>query len=460
MKHGALLLVALTLLGGPTFAATLIVDPTQSGQFQTIQQAISAAVSGDEILVAQGTYVEAIDLGSKQLVIRSQSGPSLTVISSPLFPTVSTVTIAGNQDRDTVIDGFTIVPSSSPLQGAGVFCNGTSPTIQNCSFLLCQALVEGGGLYCANATPGPLVLSCTFQNNTAVNGGAIFGAACDLEVERCIFDNNASNDNGGAIWLSNTPNLVTVCNSGFFGNSADRGAAVFTTAISAELNWNTFADNNATIEGDGLYGENALYLAVDACIFWNTGAAEIVSATPPSAINVERSDVRNGSAGVVEYAPAQVIYGASNIDLDPLFDGDYRLSPGSPCLDISSWNPSSAVCELDIDGQPRGFDADNDGSIEWDMGFDELHPTFVRGDASSDGSVDLGDALRIMAYFQGTATIDCPDAADANDDGSVNVGDAVRVLNWLFNAMPLPQPYPNCGEDTTPDTLTCHAFCP
>ena len=47
----------------------------------TIQGAIAAAVSGDVILVAPGTYAENINYLGKNIRIESEQGPDVTIIS-------------------------------------------------------------------------------------------------------------------------------------------------------------------------------------------------------------------------------------------------------------------------------------------------------------------------------------------------------------------------------------------
>lgn len=83
--------------------------------------------------------------------------------------------------------------------------------------------------------------------------------------------------------------------------------------------------------------------------------------------------------------------------------------------------------------------------------------TFTRGDCNGTPSVNVADAVAIVTYlFVGTFDPPCIDACDSNDDGVVDVSDPVYLLQFLFQAGPaLPEPYPACGSDPTPDALDC-----
>ncbi len=87
-----------------------------------------------------------------------------------------------------------------------------------------------------------------------------------------------------------------------------------------------------------------------------------------------------------------------------------------------------------------------------------VEPKFHRGDADSNGQLQLTDAVRILnVLFLGTGVIGCPDAADADDNGQLQLTDAVRILNVLFlgtGVIPAPGPTSEaCGKDPTPDAL-------
>ncbi len=82
---------------------------------------------------------------------------------------------------------------------------------------------------------------------------------------------------------------------------------------------------------------------------------------------------------------------------------------------------------------------------------------FKRGDSNADLVVDISDAISVLRWlFLGAPDPDCIDAADVNDDGKVDVSDPIRLLNYLFsNAPQPPDPFPNFGRDSTPDSLMC-----
>ncbi|MCA8960687.1 MAG: dockerin type I repeat-containing protein, partial [Planctomycetes bacterium] len=84
-------------------------------------------------------------------------------------------------------------------------------------------------------------------------------------------------------------------------------------------------------------------------------------------------------------------------------------------------------------------------------------PTFVRGDASRDGAVDISDAVSILGYlFAMGPTPSCLDAADVDDSGDLNITDPIYLLSYLFTAGPQPpSPFPAPGGDPTGDSLDC-----
>lgn len=86
----------------------------------------------------------------------------------------------------------------------------------------------------------------------------------------------------------------------------------------------------------------------------------------------------------------------------------------------------------------------------------------LRGDSSSDGRVDLSDAITTLGYlFLGNSSPVCLDAVDADDSGLVEISDAIYLLGALFlGTNTIPPPFPSCGPDpTAADDLGCAQAC-
>ncbi|MBI2448727.1 hypothetical protein HYV49_00340 [Candidatus Pacearchaeota archaeon] len=100
--------------------------------------------------------------------------------------------------------------------------------------------------------------------------------------------------------------------------------------------------------------------------------------------------------------------------------------------------------EFYFDGEKFIFHSDND---------------FLRGDANSDGFIDISDAVFILDYlFQGNVQPSCMDALDVDDNGVVEITDAVYFLTFLFlDGDKPPEPYPDKGADPTSDNLLCQS---
>ena len=85
-------------------------------------------------------------------------------------------------------------------------------------------------------------------------------------------------------------------------------------------------------------------------------------------------------------------------------------------------------------------------------------PTFIRGDANGDATVNLTDAVSLAGHlYLGLAAPGCSDAADADDDGSLALTDVIVILQGLFQpgSAGISAPFPDAGVDATDDSLSC-----
>ena len=164
------------------------------GDFSTIQAAINAAASGDEIEVAPGTYTEVIAFQGKAVTLRSSWGSAVTTIDGTGF-NESVVRAISGEGSDTVLQGFTITGGSAIL-GGGMRNEGSSPTVIDCIFTGNSALDRGGGMH--NLMAHPTVIDSEFINNFAAEmGGGMYNELSNPTVSGCIFRENTSNKGAG-----------------------------------------------------------------------------------------------------------------------------------------------------------------------------------------------------------------------------------------------------------------------
>ena len=81
---------------------------------------------------------------------------------------------------------------------------------------------------------------------------------------------------------------------------------------------------------------------------------------------------------------------------------------------------------------------------------------FVRGDANSDRTVDISDAIFTLDWlFLNGATPSCELAADSNDSESIDLSDVVSTLSFIFTGgTRIAAPFPECGS-VEPSSLSC-----
>jgi hypothetical protein len=207
-------LLSVFALNADTYAATIRVPSDQP----TIQAGIIAAVDGDTVLLADGTYTgdgnRDVHFLGKKIVVTSENGPQFTIINcqaDSAFPHRGII-FDSSEDSLSVLSGIQISGGFAPgdltlLQsnGGGILCDsGTSPTICNCIITNNVALNSGGGIAALNSNPN--IVSCVISNNTAKNasknaiagfGGGIRFDTSNARLTNCTVIQNVSIVGGG-----------------------------------------------------------------------------------------------------------------------------------------------------------------------------------------------------------------------------------------------------------------------
>lgn len=294
-------IVALLIAAGAAHASprSIIVFPDGSGQYATIQEAVDAATTGTEILLADGTFRgegnAIVDYKGKTVTIRSLSGNrSACVIegdSGPTWCSGGFAFVTGEGSFSVLADvtlrycgGWTSYGCWPLFTRGAISCEGSSPTIRNVE------LVDGyGGIEIReDASPH-------FENVRVATTAppAVIVENASATLVGCVLESNTSVGTGpggvGAIAIAHSDALLEDCRiEGNGGNVMFQGG-VSIVGGSTTLRECVIANNHAAREG-GLYAAQSAYVTLERCtITRNDGEAGGVGIGPGASVTLDRT---------------------------------------------------------------------------------------------------------------------------------------------------------------------------
>ena len=338
-----------------------------------IQMAIVWSDSGDEILVAPGTYLLAgapVELPiDKTLTLRSAIRRAAVVDAQGLS---QGLVILGT---NSVVEGFTVRNGFLGIgYGAGIAL-GRAAVVRDC-LVTDNHSSSGGGIMIGGGATNALVEDCTIAGNVAVNGpggGLVLYDNSYGRVNRCVISNNVAATYGGGVWIQHggsvsncrivgnqalgedgggihmvcegTTNPATVVNCVIAGNGAARnGGGLYASGPAGTLSPVancTIVSNAAGQDGGGAYAHTARF--INDILYFNSAPTnanlephmEILSCIISNCCTTSNYFWPN-----ITNAPAFVDAGA----------GDFRLATASFCIDAGTTNGAP---RSDIEGNPR-----------------------------------------------------------------------------------------------------------
>jgi hypothetical protein len=297
--------------------------------FPSVQSAIDSATSGDQIVVATGTYYECLTFHGVDLVLRSTNPDSPSIVTQTILDGsgyAPVIILDGKESPSFVIEGFTITHGAGEYgaSAGGVNGRGARATIRK--NVITENYTEsylqstGGGISNCNG----LIESNSIIKNVGGIGGAGL-AYCDGIIRNNLIALNRLDG------FSPSGAGLYDCDGEIFNNTIVNNRIEFALGVNGR--------------GGGLHQCDGI---IKNCIIWGNVARDgpqLYESSDPKFCCIQ------GWAGNT----------GGNIGADPLFAspqlGNFRLISRSPCIDTGSFVPEISV---DLDGNLRPFDSASD----------------------------------------------------------------------------------------------------
>ena len=313
----------------PCYGKIIYVDADAAGSndgsswadaYNYLQDALTIAVAGDEILVAEGIYrpdeshANPGGTGDRNKKFRllkgvkmrggyagvSESNPNFldpwtyeTILSGDLNENDVEVVDAldlrndttrtenskhvvdtSGADNTTELDGFTITGGRAESYGGGLYNISGSPLISNCQFYANSSGYRGGGLYNKNGS-NPTLDNCVFRKNYAREGAAMCGYTnCSPTLIGCLFEGNKTTVWSGGGMYNRYDSNPSVINCYFLNNAAgDNGGGILNDGNSRPYFRNcVFIGNQANSGGGAIENSGNSTATLTNCTLVNNSA--------------------------------------------------------------------------------------------------------------------------------------------------------------------------------------------
>jgi len=280
-------------------------------EYSTIQSAINAAIDGQTVQVAAGTYVENINFNGKNISVIG-ADQATTIIDGDSTDGLSVVMFRNGETRSALLQNFTITNGNAnngswPYSddGGGILINEySSPTLRNLTVTSNHANDHGGGVTIDNYSD-PLLDNVTInQNSTAYGGGLYVSNWSNPEIKNTIISNNTATGDGGGVYTRERSN-PTFDNVQITDNTTnvDGGGAYINIESDPIFENVQITDNTAGSDGGGVWisGSNSDPLMNNMVISNNSASGQgggiwVTHDNGSPVLTIHSSTISNNSA--------------------------------------------------------------------------------------------------------------------------------------------------------------------
>ena len=410
-------------------------------QYETLQKAMNAAVSGDTITllgnVFEGTTAQllvgeengpdnpfelTLDLNGKKILcgnLGESSSFSFAIFTATKYGTdgklgtlfLKNGTFEGATDEgfaasgaisstgDLVLENCTFENTSSQYWGAVTArdqIDGTNVTVRDCQFINNTSTGGIGGALSVESNLSTTLENVTFTgNNVYKSGGAVYVESGSLTVNNCDFEKNSASRYGGGIYLCNTTasnTTLDISGSQFEQNSAGYdGGAVAVYAPENTTSTLTVTDSkmssNRAPSGGAVYLNGVVYADIAADFERNTATSSGGAIYSPSGTLTVTGDLTGNHAdydGGAIYAQTTTVTVNGN-----LTDNSAGRDGGAICLyqyglTLNGGAIYSIWSTVDLNGTVSGNSATGNGG--------GIYTAANEADELYDGKINLLDA--------------------------------------------------------------------
>jgi hypothetical protein len=344
----------------------------------TIADALNVASSGNQIFVAQGTYILTAIIEPKNgvNVYGGFKGTESSLAERPKLIYGQTATgeasvldangsssvarrVIGQSAAftvETIWDGF-IMKNGYVAQDGGAVVLHANGKLNNCTITNNVAGRYGGGVFCDGAS---VVTNCRIINNKALNGGGISASRDGIDtggssistIVNCLITNNTATAEGGGI-LSQFANIT---NCTIVNNKANNGGGILAYSnrpiVTNCIVWgnlkaeNIYTGGQINGAGDGNTNSASSYFATQGT--YGGGGTNMMT--------LDAANTGNGNSNYPAFKNPNTIRGyvTNEEDIAAIFAADWSLTDASACKDAGTPDVSSLnLPSLDLNGKPR-----------------------------------------------------------------------------------------------------------